>query len=82
MKPIFDLSLVERLDSEPLYVRALDGTEFYPGLLGLNNLKQTDFVNVMVQAFCRLKHLRDFCLVYEQDQQNKTSSDLKLQLVA
>ena len=46
--PLYNQELLDRLDSEPIYSRALDGTEFYPGCLGLNNLKQTDYVNVMI----------------------------------
>lgn len=65
LMPIFTEDLVNSLDTEFLYSRSLDGTEFYPGCLGLNNLKHTDFVNSLVQALCRIKPLRDFCLFYD-----------------
>jgi U4/U6.U5 tri-snRNP-associated protein 2 len=65
MMPLYTYEIVARLDKEPLYGRALDGTEYYPGCLGLNNLKNTDYVNVIIQALCRVKPLRDFCLFYQ-----------------
>jgi U4/U6.U5 tri-snRNP-associated protein 2 len=45
---MFTEELVKKLDSEPLFARGLDGTEFYPGCLGLNNLRETDYVNVVI----------------------------------
>lgn len=61
LQPHFTPELIGRLDS--LSARALDGTEYLPGCLGLNNLKRTDFVNVALQALCRVKPIRDFCLL-------------------
>lgn len=34
-----------------------------PGLIGLNNIKNTDFVNVIVQSLVRVPPLRDFFLI-------------------
>lgn len=48
LMPMYTKEMVQRLDSEPLFSRALDGTEYYPGCLGLNNLKSTDYVNVII----------------------------------
>lgn len=28
--------------------RALDGAEYWPGYVGLNNLKKTDYINVII----------------------------------
>jgi U4/U6.U5 tri-snRNP-associated protein 2 len=36
---IYTQEIVDKLDNEPLFSRALDGTDYYPGCLGLNNLK-------------------------------------------
>jgi U4/U6.U5 tri-snRNP-associated protein 2 len=46
--PIFNSDLMQTIDNEPLFSIALDGTEYYPGCLGLNNLKLTDYVNVCI----------------------------------
>lgn len=48
LQSIYTKELVERLDNEPIFARGLDGTDFYPGCLGLNNLKSTDYVNVVL----------------------------------
>jgi len=48
MLPLYSPEMVERLNNEALYSRSLDGEEYYPGCLGLNNLKQTDYVNVII----------------------------------
>lgn len=54
LRPIFTKEMVHRLDSEPLFSRSLDGNEFYPGCIGLNNLKKTDFVNVIIQTLAHV----------------------------
>lgn len=61
LMPHFSQDLIGKLDS--LSARALDGTEYLPGCLGLNNLKRTDFMNVALQVLCRVKPLRDHCLL-------------------
>ena len=47
----------------PRWARALDGTPFAPGLVGINNLKASDYAAVTVQALARVPPLRDFFLV-------------------
>ena len=41
---------VARLDSDVGWARGLDGTEFMPGLVGLNNMKANDYANVIIQV--------------------------------
>jgi len=41
----------------------LEGSQFMPGCVGLNNLKLTDFANSVIQLMARVKPLRDFCLL-------------------
>eukprot|EP00357_Protocruzia_adherens_P024657 CAMPEP_0114975196 /NCGR_PEP_ID=MMETSP0216-20121206/1957_1 /TAXON_ID=223996 /ORGANISM="Protocruzia adherens, Strain Boccale" /LENGTH=198 /DNA_ID=CAMNT_0002335935 /DNA_START=313 /DNA_END=905 /DNA_ORIENTATION=+ len=48
------------MDTEVQYARSLDGAEYIPGCIGLNNIKRTDYVNVVLQALCRVSRLRDF----------------------
>eukprot|EP01012_Entosiphon_sulcatum_P042139 TRINITY_DN5607_c0_g2_i1.p1 TRINITY_DN5607_c0_g2~~TRINITY_DN5607_c0_g2_i1.p1 ORF type:complete len:534 (+),score=137.86 TRINITY_DN5607_c0_g2_i1:23-1603(+) len=40
--------------------RGLDGQEFIAGFVGLNNLKNTDFLNVVVQSVARIPELQQF----------------------
>ena len=41
---------VAELDRDRRWVRALDGTEYMPGLVGLNNMKANDYANAVVQV--------------------------------
>ena len=50
--------------------RALDGHEFLPGMVGLNNLKQSGYANVVIMAMQRIKPIRNFFL----DQRNFAAS--------
>ena len=63
LKPKIDKSEVDKFS----YSRALDGTEFLPGCIGLNNIKKTDYVNVIIQGLCRVKEFRNFLLEYDDD---------------
>jgi hypothetical protein len=40
----------ENIDKNTQYSRAIDGTDYLPGFIGLNNIKNTDYVNVIVQV--------------------------------
>eukprot|EP00656_Telonema_subtile_P005449 TRINITY_DN1247_c0_g2_i3.p2 TRINITY_DN1247_c0_g2~~TRINITY_DN1247_c0_g2_i3.p2 ORF type:complete len:352 (+),score=142.86 TRINITY_DN1247_c0_g2_i3:895-1950(+) len=42
--------------------RSIEGIDYIPGLLGFNNLKLTDYANVVLQSLCRVPLLRDFFL--------------------
>lgn len=35
----------------------------YQGCLGLNNIKATDYVNVVIQSLCRVKDLKDYLVL-------------------
>lgn len=48
LMPIYTQEMVNRLDTEALFSRSLEGNEYQPGCLGLNNLKNTDYVNVLI----------------------------------
>mmetsp|Transcript_4529 Transcript_4529/g.5614 ORF Transcript_4529/g.5614 Transcript_4529/m.5614 type:complete len:98 (+) Transcript_4529:558-851(+) len=47
--------------------RSLEGSSFMPGCVGLNNLKLTEFANCVVQLLARVKPLRNFCLLREDE---------------
>jgi U4/U6.U5 tri-snRNP-associated protein 2 len=44
----------------------LHGKEYIPGYVGLNNIKNNDFINVIVQAISQVGLLRDYFLLEEQ----------------
>ena len=51
----------------PVYSRGVDGSDYMPGLIGLNNIKNTDYVNVVVQLLARIPPIRDFFLLPSTD---------------
>jgi len=65
LAPKFTSQAVSTLDTVPVYSRGVDGSDYMPGLIGLNNIKNTDYVNVVVQSLARVPPLRDFFLVPE-----------------
>ncbi|GFZ10649.1 ubiquitin C-terminal hydrolases superfamily protein [Actinidia rufa] len=63
---------VEKLDRNKQWSRALDGSDYLPGMVGLNNIKETDFVNVTIQSLMRVTPLRNFFLIPENYQHSKS----------
>ena len=73
LNPSFEREKIATLDTVPVYARGVDGSDYMPGLIGLNNIKNTDFVNVVVQSLARVPPLRDFFLLpsnYERYQRS------------
>ncbi|EHA8588455.1 putative U4/U6.U5 tri-snRNP-associated protein 2 [Cocos nucifera] len=50
----FTREQVLHLDENRQWSRALDGSNYLPGMVGLNNIKETDFVNVTIQSLMRV----------------------------
>ncbi|XP_062160876.1 uncharacterized protein LOC133868080 [Alnus glutinosa] len=69
----FTKEQVEQLDKNKQWSRALDGSDYLPGMVGLNNIKETDFVNVTIQSLMRVTPLRNFFLIRENYKQSKSS---------
>jgi len=69
LKPVYTEAEIAEIDKEKdvdeIYSSALDGTEYIPGCIGLNNIKKTDYVNVIIQALCRVAPLRDYFMRYD-----------------
>jgi U4/U6.U5 tri-snRNP-associated protein 2 len=63
LNPTFSYEMVRTLDAVPVYARGVDGSDYMPGLIGLNNIKNTDFVNVIVQSLARVPPVRDYFLL-------------------
>lgn len=68
LNPRFTAKDVEQLDKNKQWSRALDGSSYLPGMVGLNNIKETDFVNVTIQSLMRVTPLRNFFLIPENYQ--------------
>lgn len=63
LNPRFSREQVEQLDTIKQWSRALDGSDYLPGMVGLNNIKETDFLNVTIQSLMRVTPLRNFFLI-------------------
>jgi U4/U6.U5 tri-snRNP-associated protein 2 len=50
--------------------RTLDGREYSPGFVGMNNIKENDYLNVVVQALSHVAPLRNYFLL--EDFSSKT----------
>ncbi|CAA2988464.1 U4 tri-snRNP-associated 2-like [Olea europaea subsp. europaea] len=72
LNPRFTREQVEQLDKNRQWSRALDGSDYLPGMVGLNNIKETDFVNVTIQSLMRVTPLRNFFLIPENYQDCKS----------
>lgn len=72
LNPRFTKEQVEHLDENRQWSRALDGSNYLPGMVGLNNIKETDFVNVTIQSLMRVTPLRNFFLIPENYENSKS----------
>ncbi|GFQ04392.1 U4/U6.U5 tri-snrnp-associated protein 2 [Phtheirospermum japonicum] len=61
----FSRGQVGQIDQNRQWSRSLDGSDYLPGMVGLNNIKETDFVNVTIQSLMRVTPLRNFFLIPE-----------------
>ncbi|XP_039276652.1 U4/U6.U5 tri-snRNP-associated protein 2 isoform X2 [Nilaparvata lugens] len=62
LNPTFTSEHIKQLDSSNKLSRAIDGTLYLPGIVGLNNIKANDYCNVVLQALSHVTPLRDFFL--------------------
>ncbi|KAI3725585.1 hypothetical protein L1987_65376 [Smallanthus sonchifolius] len=72
LNPRFNKDQVLQLDRNRKWSRALDGSDYLPGMVGLNNIKETDFVNVTIQSLMRVTPLRNFFLIPENYKDSKS----------
>lgn len=61
LNPTFSDEEIASMDGRG-WSRDLDGKEYMPGLVGLNNMKANDYANVVLQAILRIDPIRDFFL--------------------
>lgn len=62
LKPTFTVTDIKELDSNSKLSIAFDGTSYLPGIIGLNNIKQNDYCNVILQALSNVKDIRNYFL--------------------
>jgi len=61
LNPVYNDEQVSKLDTNKRKVVSLvENTEYLPGFVGLNNIKNTDWLNVVVQALIRVVPFRNY----------------------
>lgn len=50
LNPTFTLEQIAQMDTDTKMSRAIDGTMYMPGIVGLNNIKANDYCNVILQV--------------------------------
>lgn len=50
LNPTFTSEHINNLDQSNKLSRAIDGTLYLPGIVGLNNIKANDYCNVVLQV--------------------------------
>ncbi|MCJ1464362.1 hypothetical protein MMC07_002975 [Pseudocyphellaria aurata] len=54
---------VSKLDREPKDALDLGGKKYRPGFVGMNNIKENDYFNVVIQALAHIPPLRNFYML-------------------
>mmetsp|Transcript_28280 Transcript_28280/g.27113 ORF Transcript_28280/g.27113 Transcript_28280/m.27113 type:complete len:627 (+) Transcript_28280:162-2042(+) len=62
VSPQFDTQDIQNLNKNSSLARDVYGVNYLPGFVGLNNLKNTDYVNVILHALSHVTPIRDFFL--------------------
>ncbi|KAI5632680.1 ubiquitin carboxyl-terminal hydrolase domain-containing protein [Phthorimaea operculella] len=62
LNPIFTEEQIVQLDTDTKMSRAIDGTMYMPGIVGLNNIKANDYCNVILQCLAQVRPLRNYFL--------------------
>ncbi|KAH8199810.1 hypothetical protein TruAng_006033 [Truncatella angustata] len=68
--PRYTKQEVMELDRKPVSAWALGGKQYAPGYVGMNNIKENDYLNVVVQALSHVAPLRNFFLL--EDMSSRT----------
>eukprot|EP00919_Chromeraceae_sp_WS-2016_P010277 GHVR01024126.1.p1 GENE.GHVR01024126.1~~GHVR01024126.1.p1 ORF type:complete len:500 (-),score=82.02 GHVR01024126.1:36-1535(-) len=77
LDPRFTAEEARAIGTKVIYGKALDGTDFIPGTIGINNLKGTDFLSVAVQLTLLIAPLRTQLLLLKFDNIQRPDPVLK-----
>lgn len=72
LRPTFTSDQISKLSANKNLAHDVFGVAYLPGFVGLNNLKNTDFVNVTIQALAHVIPLRNYFLVPENYEKTTT----------
>ena len=62
LNPTFTPALIDGLENSGKEVRAICGSLYLPGIVGLNNIKANDYCNVVLQALSHVTPIRNYFL--------------------
>ncbi|KFD52615.1 hypothetical protein M514_06462 [Trichuris suis] len=62
LQPTYSFEQIQKLGKSTKLSRAFDGTTYYPGIVGLNIIKNNDYCNVVLHALSHVPPLRDYFL--------------------
>uniref|UniRef100_A0A915C8Y5 ubiquitinyl hydrolase 1 n=2 Tax=Ascarididae TaxID=6250 RepID=A0A915C8Y5_PARUN len=62
LKPTYTTDYIKNIDKAAKMSRAFDDTTYYPGIVGLNNIKANDYENVILHALSHVPPLRNYFL--------------------
>ncbi|GAA5977734.1 hypothetical protein JCM11641_001393 [Rhodosporidiobolus odoratus] len=63
LAPTFTKDLVKRLDGERVPKRDLNDKAYWPGFVGLNNMKSNSYLNAILHSLVHVPPLRDYFLL-------------------
>jgi len=73
LNPTYVPSDITNLDTNVTLSRCLDGSDYLPGIVGLNNIKINDSINCVLQALAHISSFRNFFLLTENYSKYKSS---------
>ena len=63
LQPTYTTNTIQTLtQSNRNLIRDIHGVSYLPGFIGLNNMRNTDYVNVILHVFAHIEPLRDYFL--------------------
>lgn len=74
LNPTFTTKTIQAIDAGPAY--DLNGEQYYPGFVGLNNVGKNDYVNAVVQALVHVPAIRDYFLLQTESEGEGEKSEL------
>lgn len=63
LDPLYTREQISQLDLTGRWSRSLSGVKYLPGVVGMNNIKANDFMNVVLQALAHVKPIRNYFLM-------------------
>lgn len=69
------------MDSNQKYSYDLNNIKYLPGFIGLNNIKDNDYMNVVLQCLTHVKPIRDYFLSLREPVSNELGMSTNLLLI-